>query len=141
MRKSPRGPNRYADTIRIEDRKQNAFKLRCQGYSVMDIAAELGYSPSVVSMDLKAAVNEYRGITAADAETCRQFELQRLDTMLKALQVKIEEGDVPAICAGLKIVERRCKMLGIDSPTEVQLTEQPNAQLARAKLLELLTKG
>ncbi|NCC31207.1 MAG: hypothetical protein EOM24_04180 [Chloroflexia bacterium] len=100
-----------------------------------EIAAELDMAPAQVSNNLKAVLTEVRVATEAEAETYREFELARLDKLLLALQDGIERGDPGSINAALKVSERRCKMLGLDSPIEMKLDD--GGEL-RSKLLAML---
>ena len=128
----------YRNRILREDKATRIFKMRCKGWAVSDIACEMGLQPSQVSSILTNALKEYKAYTAAEADNCRQYELARLDAMLLSLQPAIDSGDVSAINAGVKLIERRCKLLGLDAPAKIDVTESPNTALAREKLLALL---
>lgn len=54
-----------------------------------------------------------------DLEDCSvELELQRLDLELLKLHPQIQQGDSNAIQAALKVSDRRCKLLGLNSPTD-----------------------
>ena len=54
------------------------------------------------------------------AEEVRELELRRLDHMLFKLSPRLEEGDLKAIGAALKIADHRARLLGLYAP--IQLT-------------------
>lgn len=93
-----------------------AYELRLQGFSYRQIAEQLGYADKTGAHDAvqraqKACVTEKR-------EELRELELSRLDHSLTKLAPAIERGEVPAILAGLKIMERRAKLAGLDIQAE-----------------------
>lgn len=56
------------------------------------------------------------------ADDLRRLELSRLDEALRAIWPKVKKGDLFAIDRYLKISERRAKLVGLDSKTEIQLS-------------------
>jgi uncharacterized Rossmann fold enzyme len=53
----------------------------------------------------------------------RNLELDRLDFALEPLWIGVEAGDIPAIDAMMKIMERRSKMLALDAPRRLYVQE------------------
>lgn len=66
------------------------------------------------------------------AEDVRRMEIERLDRMLNAMWEKIDEGDEKAITAGLKVMERRARLLGLDAPMKVDLMQLAREEARRA---------
>jgi hypothetical protein len=99
------------------DRQRRALTLRQSGASLDEIARTLGY---------RHRSSAYRLIERALAETLaegvaalRGLELERLDRMQLGLWPKASSGDVKAVGAVLKIMQRRAKLLGLDAPTKI----------------------
>ena len=55
------------------------------------------------------------------ADGARKLELARLDKYLKALDLKIEEGDTKAVVAAIAVSQRRAKLLGLDEKTTIDI--------------------
>ena len=62
-----------------------------------------------------------------DVDQARLLDLQRLEEMYIGLGPDIRRGEIPAINAGLKIMERRARLLGLDAETRTQVTNEPPA--------------
>jgi hypothetical protein len=50
------------------------------------------------------------------AERLCELEIRRLDALTMALAPGIQSGDVRAILAAVRVMERRAKLLGLDGP-------------------------
>jgi UDPglucose 6-dehydrogenase len=68
------------------------YRMRIQGYTIVEIADELKCAISVVSTTLKRLMDELKALSAQEADAYRAYELTRLDNLFKSLQPKIEEG-------------------------------------------------
>jgi len=91
--------------------------LRKYGYK----ALPLGYDSRYAYKDVKRELDKLRDGTSEDTEAVRDIELQRLDALLAGIWAKAARGNVAAIDRALRISERRCKLLGVDAPTELKL--------------------
>jgi DNA-binding CsgD family transcriptional regulator len=125
-----------ADEDAIEARQERAIRLRVQGFNYREIAAELGISVGTAYNDCSAAMKRIREQTRESAEEVRSVELDRLDRMIRALEVKaFGDGDTRAIDTLLKVSERRAKLLGLDAPelhvNVGEVTPDRAAQLVR----------
>lgn len=67
---------------------------------------------------MKAALKELSKIEVEEAGHLRHLELSRLDAAMEAIADKVEAGDLFAIDRWVKLIERRCKILGIDAPVK-----------------------
>lgn len=101
------------------DRQAKALALRKAGIGYQEIAAELGYAGPAGAY--KAIQTALRKTIQEPADEVRSLELARLDSMLRAIWTRILDGNDYAIDRGLKIMERRAKMLGLDAPTKVNI--------------------
>lgn len=102
---------RHRNTALASWRKTRAVELRATGMSYAQIAAEVGYANrgtvhSVVIQALQAR-------EAESVDLLRQVELERLDAVHAALWPKAMAGDVDAVMALLRIIEARCRLLGL----------------------------
>lgn len=106
--------------IKVEtiEREAEVLKLRRGGLTFDLIAKKLGYKhPSGAH---KAYVNACKRLIRADVEDIRSTELDRLDMAQTAIWPKVLRGEIPAIMALMKVMDRRAKLLGLDAPTKIQ---------------------
>lgn len=66
-----------------------------------------------------------------------RLELERLDRMLLAIWQQVVSGHLGAVDRGLRISERRAKMLGLDAPTKVAPTT-PDGEKPAIDMTELV---
>ena len=125
----------YEASVLLELQAIKMYRMRVQGYTVVEIAEELGIAHQVVTINLRRVMQELKALSEQEADSYRAYELTRLDNLFKSLQAKIEEGDVNAVNAAVRVIERRCKMLGIDAPQEIKIDD--GGEL-REKLLAML---
>jgi hypothetical protein len=107
------------------------LQLRRSGARYDEISREAGCSRgsayNVVARELKRLAQEAR----AEADILRQQELDRLDALQAAVWAKALAGDLRAVDAALKVIDRRVKLFGLDAPTRTQVTldAMPEAEL------------
>lgn len=94
------------------EKKARAFELRKAGATYAVIAEKVGYNDK--SAARKAVEGELNRVIGEPAKEALQLELERLDTMNRAIWPKVLKGDLKAIETGLKISERRSKYQGLD---------------------------
>lgn len=122
-------------------RRMKAVKMRIAGYAPEDIAAECGYvSPAACSADIYEALAKQLTTPDHNIEVLREIECRRMDQMLLALQPGIERGTPRSVEIAIRILERRAKMLGLDSATKVQILTVDDIDAQIAKLTEEMTK-
>lgn len=95
-------------------REARAVELLMAGRDYDQIAAELGYSSR--SGAWRAVQRALRKRREAVAGEYLAFELDRLDTLQCALWDAAINGDPKAVDGILKIIDRRCELLGLVSP-------------------------
>jgi len=111
------------------EKQVNALELRKAGAGYRQIADKLGYAgPSGAYSAVEAALAK---TLQEPADALRKLELERLDTLWLALYPVMHSGDQGAIAHGIKIMERRAKLLGLDAPTKVAPTD-PTGELPYA---------
>jgi hypothetical protein len=50
----------------------------------------------------------------------REIELDRLDRLQRGIWERAKDGDIRAIDAVLRIIDRRARLLGLDAPQKIQ---------------------
>jgi hypothetical protein len=58
-----------------------------------------------------------------EAASWRKAEIARLEEMWARLQPGMRKGDVRSIEAGIRVMERKARLLGLDMPTKVAMTD------------------
>ncbi|WP_409264506.1 helix-turn-helix domain-containing protein [Pseudomonas sp. KCJK9000] len=111
------------DQLLAMERKRKAFALRKGGASYTEIADALGISVSTAHGYVTELLKQLSEGTKEDAEVVKQLELMRLDQMWMAIEGQIRKGHLQAIDKGLKVMDRRAKYLGLDSPIKAAITD------------------
>ena len=106
----------------IFQRQTLALHYRIAGLNFRQIGARLSTSHTQAISDVRAAFKLYASATAESIEEAVELEIQRLDTMHLAIWAKATKGDLPSIDRCLKIVDLRCKLLGLYKPTKIAPT-------------------
>lgn len=108
-RPAPKGvPARVARATR----KQKALTMRRAGISVEVIAAHLKVHPRTVYTWLRDAL---AAIPREEANELRLLELDRLDAIFRGLFPDAVAGDVRSAEGCLKVMERRARLLSLDT--------------------------
>lgn len=105
--------------IETRENRLRALELRKQGLPYRKIGEVMGCRAGTAHQWVMWAFRELIESVNEAAEDVRKMELDRLDSMQAALWNDCEAGDKPAIAATLRIMERRSKLLGLDSPQQV----------------------
>ena len=97
-----------------------ALKLRSNGLTYQKVADYLGVSKSTAHERVQRAL---AAIPKEAVEEYRKLETERLDTMLERVMEKVTHDDgksgfLFAVDRALAIMDRRAKLLGLDSPTK-----------------------
>jgi len=97
-------------------RAAKALELRMEGKTFEAIAEELGYAGKQGAYD--AVRRSIAAVTREPAEELLKLDLERLDAMWGIHYLNAQAGDVQALSACMKIMERRAKLLGLDAPVK-----------------------
>ena len=95
-----------------------ALRLRSKGMTYQKIADELGISKTAAYHRVQVAL---AAIPAEAVDEYRRLETDRLDNLLELAMRKVESEDkgfLFAIDRVLAIMDRRAKLLGLDSPVK-----------------------
>jgi predicted transcriptional regulator len=126
-----------ARIARARENQTKAFELRKLGFTYAVIAQKLEVSPAQAFNYIKHALAELTKLTLSNAEDLRRLELERLDQLdAEAVRhgVKNKHTSLNVINTRLRISERRCKLLGIDAQTKIELTGKDGGPVQFAKL-------
>ena len=73
--------------------------------------------------DVRAALKERAAEHDEKADELRAVENERLDKLFfVAYKQAVREGSLPAIDRALRVMERRARLLGLDTPTRTEIT-------------------
>jgi hypothetical protein len=116
-------------TIATQIKEQQALDLRLAGHTFDVIATQLGYtSRSSAYRAVGRALQRIRAHADQTAEQLRQLEDARYDRMPRAIDDKVQQGDVAAIDRGLRINKARRELWGLDAPVQIQACVSPSME-------------
>ena len=117
--------------------------MRLAGLDYDTIATRLGYaSRGAAHTDISRALEANVAEMNRSAEVLRQEELQRLDRLQAGVWTAAAAGDTRAVETALRIIDRRCKLLGLDAPVRHEVVtldavdneiRRLNAELGRSE--------
>jgi hypothetical protein len=123
--------SRRALTTQLKE--EHALDLRLAGHTYDVIAAQVGYaSRSSAYRAVERAFQRIRAHTDQTADQLRQLEDARYDRMLRAIDAKVQQGDLVAIDRALRVSQARRQLWGLDAPTRIDAGVSP----AMAALLQ-----
>lgn len=109
----------------LNARRVRAWRLRLAGYSILDIAEELGVSVGTAHADLKWAM---ANLTSAyeSAEAFRHLSIPQLEEQYRRL---LEMGTESSHRVALAVKDMQAKLLGAYAPTKVDATVKTQYQI------------
>lgn len=135
-------------------RQHQAFKLVCDGLSYARVAAspwpctdhdDDGIDAEHANPDCPRchlyhdargahrAVQRYmqteRELTTNRKEELRERQLARLDRMWEGLSAALQSGDTDAVRAAVRLAEREARLMGLDAPTKVQVSDELDGEI------------
>lgn len=113
--------------LHVRMKREKACDLRLAGMAYGAIATTVGYSNA--SHARAAVMAAIRTRVSESARQVRDMELARLDQMLMALWPAVRRGDPRATDSALKVMERRARLLGLDSQRTGVVTEQEDSPI------------
>lgn len=134
-----RNPAAKPNPARIADEQHRCFELKRKGMSVRAIAAELKMAPTTVQDRLQAA---YDQLVLPIADEVRKLDLARLDAWLERLEERLDDGEDPVrvVPVGLKVLERRSRLMGADAPEKAEMTVH-KVDAEDVELIEMLNEA
>lgn len=114
------GKKTSPETAAAKVKAAKALELRMEGKTFEAIAQELGYAGKQGAYD--AVKRSLDAITREPAEELIKLDLERLDVLWQIQYLNAQGGDVQAMAACMKLMERRAKLLGLDAPVKQDVT-------------------
>ena len=100
------------------DRELKVLELRRMGYTWQKIADSVGYADHTGAY--AAYKRAMKRTLQQPADELRSQEIDRIDNLQLILWDQAVTGDVKAIMAIIKLMERRAKLLGLDAPVRIE---------------------
>jgi hypothetical protein len=117
----PRKPSAAnVGAVKANEREAHALALRRAGVDYPTIARKVGFANAGGAWK---AVHRglQRTLRTAGSEEVRTLEVERLDQLQMGLWPDAIRGDVRAIDCVLRVMERRARLLGLDSPVRAEI--------------------
>ncbi|WBB94201.1 hypothetical protein [Verrucosispora sp. WMMC514] len=134
-------PASRAQRAATAERRAKAIAMRLAGLDYQTIADRLGYADRAAAhKDITRAMEASVQEMSRNADVLRMEELTRLDRLQAGAWTAAAAGDVKAIHVVLGIIDRRCKLLGLDAPVRHEVVtlgaieqeiDRLNAELAQ----------
>jgi len=116
------------ETAAAKQKAAKAVELRMEGKTFDEIAQECGYKHKSSAFDAVKRALEL--VVREPATELIKLDLERLDKIWGIHYLNAQAGDVQALGACMKIMERRAKLLGLDAqPEKVVPTDDVAAAL------------
>lgn len=119
--------------LTVAEKRQTAWDLRIAGYSVPDIAVALELSGSRVYDFIKEYGADIAKYTEASKDEWRTLELARLDKLLLGYWRQRDASPKYADIV-LRVLERKHKLLGLDTTHKHITTDTPQVGISLANL-------
>lgn len=118
--------------MKSNDRMLEALEFRKSGMGYIEIADKLGYASHTGA--LQAVERALKKTLQEPSDELRNLEVARLDALLVSQWEPAMRGIPKAVETVLKIMERRAKLLGLDSPATL------NVNLIQRRVQEIADK-
>jgi hypothetical protein len=116
-------PVSRAQRTAIADRRTKLLQMRLAGVDFTTIADRLDYSsPAAARKDFTRTMRETLDLEQETANELREVELQRLDRLQAAAWAEAARGELKAIETVLRVIDRRCRILGLYAAVQVDAT-------------------
>lgn len=102
----------------LVDKEMKVLELRRAGLTWHRISEETGYADATGAY--AAYKRAVKRTLQQPADEIREQELDRIDRLQLAAWQNAMKGDVKSIMAIIKLMERRAKLLGLDTPIKIQ---------------------
>jgi len=122
--KRPEGPARNLNRTRqFKSAKDiaEAMQMRIAGATYEQIRVAKGWKNRSVAYN--ACMREFHRLKDEPARELRQIELLRIDRAQVAIWTQVIGGNFGAIDRFVKLSERRSRILGLDAPAKMALTD------------------
>lgn len=115
-------PASKAQQAATAERRKKAIALKLAGLDYQSIADQLGYSDRAAAyVDIDRALKKNLAEEAEQVELLRHVAVQQLNRLQAAVWPKAVKGDTRAAETALRVITQRCKLQGIEAPTQIAL--------------------
>ena len=116
--------NSKEDQVALRARRREFLERRMAGYSIVQIAEDMGYAPYYVSRQLRIATRLVDATSELEEQV--RLDLGRLEMLFQkcwrfAAPHEPEPPDLDFVAICLKILERKSKLLGLDAPKRIDV--------------------
>lgn len=136
-----KGKGQKTYTVAKTENEVRALELRKCGLSYPAIAEEMGVCTATAFKAVRRGLQRLIDECKQSASELLQLELERLDRLEAALRAGIEQGEPQSIEAARRIIDQRCKLLGLNPPTKIAPTDpegvNPYQGVSDAQLMAL----
>ena len=136
---SRNGAKTSPETAAAKVKAAKALELRMEGKTFEVIAEELGYAGKQGAYD--AVKRSLDAITREPAQELIKLDLERLDVLWQIQYLNAQGGDVQAMAACMKIMERRARLLGLDAPEKKDLNATITTKALPTSIDEFIIPG
>ena len=113
-------------------RSNRALELRMAGATWQQVADQMGYKQkSSAQQAVRRAIERETERVADVRESYRTMQLLRIERSIRAIWPQVLQGDLFAIDRELKLMERQAKLLGLDAPTTITITDDTKSELTQ----------
>jgi len=126
----PRVSGRHRDRALASARKCRAIQLKLQGLTYQQIADELGYTSrgTVYKIIRTAQATQLTGAV----EEHLDIEVSRINALQAAVWPAAMSGDLRALVVAARIIDARCRLLGLIGPANKRTAcQQPQTLVTR----------
>jgi hypothetical protein len=107
--------------IEAAKRRTEAMELRIAGATYTQIAERLGCTKQRAHAIVTEEMEKLTRARTAAAEALVALESERLDRVQLGVWSRAVKGDLDAVNALLRLMNRRAKLLGLDTPTAMNI--------------------
>lgn len=127
------------ETAAAKVKAAKALELRMEGKTFEAIALEAGYNSKQAAYD--AVKRSLDAITREPAQDLIRLDLERLDVLWQIQYLNAQGGDVQAMAACMKIMERRARLLGLDAPVKQEVAATVTTKALPTSIDEFIIPG
>src|SRR5262245_39596903 len=110
------------------DRRARVIELRKGGWTLTEIARQVGVSPQAVHKVLKSELARLNSLSLDLISEWKELEISRLDKLQASLWRKAVKGDLRAAETILSIIDRRARLMGLGLKVAPNSARSPPGQ-------------
>lgn len=111
-----------AQQAAVAERRAKAVQMRIAKVDYQTIADKLGYSSrGAACQDVSRAFERNRAEEGRSVDLLRDQEIAGLDRAQAAIWPRVLGGELAAVDTYIRLVTRRCRILGIDSAQDIRI--------------------